>query len=58
MCVAVVMMQVLDEIINCIHLGSECLTLPRKRTLEEIVRNPSLVRNIRSDIFAFSINCS
>lgn len=33
---------VLDEIISSIHLGYECLTLPRKRTLEEIVRNPSL----------------
>ena len=41
-----VVMQVLDEIIGSIHLGSECLTLPRKRTLEEIVRNPSLVRNV------------
>jgi len=36
--------QVLDEIMTSIHLGCTCLTLPRKRTLEEIVRNPALVR--------------
>jgi len=47
-----VLCQVLDEIISSIHLGYECLTLPRKRTLEEIVRNPSLVR-----IFLFCLFC-
>ena len=40
--------QVLDDIISSIRLGCECLTLPRKRTLEEIVRNPSLVCNLFS----------
>lgn len=46
-------LQILDQIIDNIQMGRDCLTLPRKRTLEEIVRNPALVR--KSNIMSSSI---
>ena len=38
-------LQILDNIIDSLQMGRDCLTLPRKRTLEEIVKNPLLVSN-------------